>query len=366
MNKEKIFFFIGTTAELIKVFPIMKELERRSKSYQLIASGQNKLDGDIIFRTEIRPVDIQLSDSDINQSVFSLFSWFFLTTVKSLFKLRTYFKGSNRDNTVLIVHGDTISTVMGALLGKFFRLKIIHIEAGLRSYNFFNPFPEEIDRMIVSKLADIHCCPNSWALKNVEKKSGLKVNTFQNTLLDSLNFALSIEKKSDLYNELSSKDFFIFVFHRQENLFNEELLKTIFAKVIEYSENNIQCLLIMHKPTEAALRKANMLEDIRVRTSIKITNRLSYFDFMDVLSMSKFIVTDGGSNQEESYYFGKPCLILRKTTERNEGVGENVVLSHLKMNKIDEFFANYKSYNREKVCLETSPSSLIVNAVLSD
>lgn len=366
MIQKNIFFFIGTTAELIKVFPIMRELDRQGRTYKVIASGQNRLDKEIILKTGVNPVDIQLSNIDISQSVLGLFSWFFSTTLKSLFKLRTVFRQCHKKNSLLVIHGDTISTVMGAFLGTVFRLNIVHIEAGLRSYDFFNPFPEEIDRMLVSSLSDMHCCPNYWAMNNVKNKSGVKVNTIQNTLLDSLNFALSLEDKSNLYKELSRDDFFIFVFHRQENLFDEALLKTVFTKILAYSKMNIKCLLIMHSPTEVALRKTKLLESIQSQPNVRITGRLSYFDFMNVLSISKFIVTDGGSNQEESYYFGKPCLILRKATERNEGLDENASLSGLDMDKVDHFLINYRLYNRDKVELEQSPSNIIINAMLEE
>jgi UDP-N-acetylglucosamine 2-epimerase (non-hydrolysing) len=359
-----IYFFVGTTAELIKVFPIMQELNKQGVAYKIIASGQNKLDVDILEKTGIEPISIQLSDKGINQSVFGLLSWFVTTLVKSLFRLKSFFQKDCK-NSYLLVHGDTISTVMGAVIGKLYRLKVVHIEAGLRSFNYFKPFPEEIDRMIVSKLTDIHCCPNEWSLKNVENKKGLKINTVQNTLLDGLNYALNVNVNSALYDKLKDKDFFIFVYHRQENLFNEERMRHIFKKIVNYSRENMTCLLVLHDPTKEALLKADLLEKIKKEKSIVTSKRFNYFEFMKLLNAAKFIVTDGGSNQEESYYFGKPCLILRNETERNEGLGENAILSKFDDGIIDYFLSSHETYQRGFVEVDVTPSRKIVNALLS-
>lgn len=363
MPNKNIYFFIGTTAELIKLFPIMQEMHKQNLAYKIIASGQNKLDEDIMTRTGINSIDVLLHDQPIKQSAAGLLWWFVKTLIRSSIRLKKEFCTLDKKNSYIIVHGDTVSTVMGAIIGKLYRLKIVHVEAGLRSFNYFKPFPEEIDRMIVSKLTDIHCCPNEWSMHNIKSNEGLKVNTVQNTLLDSLNYALSLDIQSDLYSQLVDRDFFIFVFHRQENLFNESMMRVAFEKIINFSRNNIPCLLILHAPTREALIKYGMLEIIANEPNIITTPRLNYFEFMKILSIAKFIVTDGGSNQEEAYYFGKPCLILRKETERNEGINQNVVLSHLETDTIDDFLINYLHYQRTFTQVDEKPSFKIVSAI---
>lgn len=361
-----IYFFIGTTAELIKVFPIMQILDSKNIKYKIIVSGQNKLDKNILNNIGINNIDIVLFEGKIKQSSLGLLSWFIKTLVKSIFTLKKEFKNIKKCDSYMLVHGDTVSTVMGAVLGKIHGLNIVHIEAGLRSFNYFKPFPEEIDRMIVSKIADIHCCPNEWSMKNIKNKNSIKINTIQNTLYDSLNYALTLNTKSNLYDKLKNERFFVFVFHRQENLFDKELTKSIMKKIVTYSKENIPALMIMHSPTKSTLVKYDMLEMIENTESIITTDRLDYFEFMKVLSISEFIVTDGGSNQEESYYFGKPCLILRKETERNEGLGENVLLSNLDSNIIDNFFDNPLKYKKDFVKLDEKPSEKIVNVLLGE
>jgi len=366
MNNKSIYFFIGTTAELIKVFPIMQQMYKENIQYKIIASGQNRLDQDIMTKTGINPIDIYLYNKPIKQSAIGVLFWFIKTLIKSLLSLKKEFHKLDKTNSYMIVHGDTVSTVMGAMIGRFYGLKVVHVEAGLRSFNYFKPFPEEIDRMIVSKLTDIHCCPNKWSMHNIKSNKGIKISTEQNTLLDSLSFALSLEIKSDLYDRLADQDFFVFVFHRQENLFDEKLLHSIFKKITEYSKHTMKCLLILHAPTKEALMKNNLLSNIEAEETIITTNRLNYFEFMKILSISKFIVTDGGSNQEESYYFGKPCLILRNETERNEGLNENVVLSKLDFDVIDGFLQNYTKYQRDFIQVDEKPSSKIVSTIMKD
>jgi len=366
MINKSIYFFIGTTAELIKIFPIMQEMSKNNIQYKIIASGQNRLDQDIMTKTGINPIDIYLYDKPIKQSAIGLLFWFIKTLIKALLSLKKEFQKLDKKNSYMIVHGDTVSTVMGAIIGKFHGLRIVHVEAGLRSFNYLNPFPEEIDRMIVSRLTDIHCCPNEWSMSNIKSNKGVKINTIQNTLLDSLNYALSLEIRSDLYNELVHKDFFVFVFHRQENLFNESMMRIVFEKIINYSRNNIPCLLILHAPTKEALIKYCMWEVLANEPNIITTPRINYFEFMKILSIAKFIVTDGGSNQEEAYYFGKPCLILRKETERNEGLGENAILSKLDFGVIDNFLQNYSRNQKHFIQVDEKPSAKIVTAILEE
>ena len=181
------YFFIGTTAELIKLFSVLKELKKRKISFKIIASGQNDLhNNELLKYLNINKLDIVLYKGVLKQNLLSLFFWFLKIFFKSIFSLKKEFAQNNKKRSYLIVHGDTISTVMGALIGKIFVYSVAHLEAGLRSYNYLHPFPEEIDRVIISYLANWHFCPNQWAVNNLKKRRGIKINTKQNTLLDSL------------------------------------------------------------------------------------------------------------------------------------------------------------------------------------
>lgn len=357
--KKDIYFFLGTAAELIKVFPIILGLKKYKKKFKLIFTGQNNLENFDLFKSlNLNDITIKISSKSIKQSVFSLFFWFIRTLFISHIKLRYEFKNLRKNESIIIIHGDTISTLIGAIVGKIFKLKVVHIEAGLRSFNFFKPFPEEICRFFVSFLTDVHFCPNEIALNNSTKRRGIKINTYLNTLIDSINLAPHYDN-STISKKIYNRKYYIFVLHRQENLYNYNLLKKLIKIVVGYS-NEFICVFIQHKPTVEALRKARLLSILENMPNLVLTPRLNFFEFITLLKNCEFIVTDGGSNQEESYYLGKPCLILREFTERAEGLDENAVLSKNNQDIIKNFLLQYKNYKKDIVKNANSPSKIIV------
>lgn len=361
MNIKNYYFFIGTEAELIKLLPILVEFEKEKIRYTIIASGQNNiLQSELLKLLKNQRIEYILSKDKIRQTAPGLLFWFFRTLPSAIFKLRKTFRNINRDKTVFVIHGDTISTVMGALIAKYFGIKIAHIEAGLRSFNYFHPFPEEIDRVIASRFASIHFCPNQWAVNNLKNKKGVKINTFQNTLFDSLKLVVKDKTPSKILKEINGEKFFIFIMHRQENLFNDQLVKILINELIQNSKK-IKCVFVLHKSSKLVLEKKGLMNNLRKNSNILLTDRLSYIEFMKVLHKSEYIITDGGSNQEETYYMGKPCLILRKHTERIEGLGENVILSKNNINTIRDFTKNYKKFLRKPVIAKEKPSAIISN-----
>lgn len=358
MSNNKVWILIGTEAELIKMFPVLLRLTSKNIPYKIISSGQNDIDKSQLFTDfGLHRPDIYLSKYEHKHNPTSLLTWFVSTLLRSVFVLRKQVK---RDD-IMMVHGDTVSTVMGALLGRYFGMRIMHIEAGLRSFDLLNPFPEEIDRMIVSRLAHYHFCPNEWSAKHLGKKANV-INTGQNTLYESLDHALSLKHENTL-NISTETDYGIIVMHRQENIYNYEFAKNVITKVIMIAREN-KIVFILHAPTKAALEKFNLYQEISSNPNITLTPRLPYVDLMRVLTRAKFIITDGGSNQEECYYLGIPCLILRKKTERIEGLTSNVLLmGDSKEDIIDSFIKNLSKYRSSRVVLATKPSEIIVKEV---
>ena len=363
MNKNKgVYFFIGTTAELIKVFPVMRELDRSDIEYSIIASGQNPIaSAELWDLTEKTHSTIELSNLPIKQSAIGLLLWFISTLLKSIRPVRKILLQHPVNTRYLIVHGDTVSTLMGAILGRLAGAKILHIEAGLRSFNWLKPFPEEICRVIVSRLTTVSFCPNEWAVQNLKDNNTIKVNTFQNTLLDSMRFVASLKVHSNLQTQLGEK-YFIFIMHRQENLFDPMLLEKMIRLIIKKS-NEMKCLFILHKPTRAALEKFNLIKLVSESQNIITSPRLSYVSFTKILAGCDFIVTDGGSNQEESFYFGKPCCVLRTETERTEGIGHNVLLSKMDFHTIGDFLQKPSGWRKDPLILQESPSSIIAKKI---
>ncbi|MEZ8028415.1 UDP-N-acetylglucosamine 2-epimerase [Enterovibrio norvegicus] len=355
-----IFFFVGTTAELIKLFPIMVEMDQNEISYEIISSGQNDITtSTILTHFGIKKPSLVLSDTNHKKTALGLVSWFAKALFTSVGKVKSIAKAKPGD--VLVVHGDTVSTVLGAFLGKLIGMKICHVEAGLRSYNYFNPFPEELDRVVTSRLAHVHFAPNEWAVNNLKNKKGKIVNTRENTLIDGLRLSKTVELPQDHTPE--GREYFVFVIHRQENLFDTEFVKYIVERCVEESKR-IHCVLVLHELTKIKLIELGMLDALKSNSNVTLIPRLEYVDFMKVLANSRFMVTDGGSNQEEAYYMGIPCLILRTHTERVEGLEENVLLSKKSRATIEAFFDNPYAYQRESKLGSEYPSRTIVDELV--
>jgi UDP-N-acetylglucosamine 2-epimerase (non-hydrolysing) len=262
----------------------------------------------------------------------------------------------------MVIHGDTVSTVMGALLGHKYKMKVAHVEAGLRSFDFLNPFPEEIDRILTSKYARLHFAPSQLAFDNLKKMKGQKFNTQYNTILDSMRYSGTIETNSVVFSELKDEKYFVFVMHRQENLAQKKLVQSVIEQIIDISKS-IKCVMILHEITEIKMKEYMLLDTIKKNDTITTTPRMEYFDFIRLLRKSEFVITDGGSNQEELYYMGKPCLVLRKKTERNEGINKNVFMYNEDIGAMKEFSINYNRYKTNGVDDSVSPSYIIAKVL---
>ena len=366
MSEQEFFFFIGTNAELIKTMPVIRNFLERGMRVRIIATGQNyPLEDELKELAGIEKIDLQLSSRPIPQQPLSLFIWFAETFLKGLFMMRRYVRTlDSRVQRVMIVHGDTISTVMGGVFGRLFGFKVVHLEAGLRSGNLLRPFPEEINRKITSLLADVDFCPNPEAIGTIKKSKAIKVNTGFNTLIDSIQVALKQGRDSMVVSEVVGQGkYFILVVHRQENIYNRRFLGEVVNKLTSL-EPGMKCVVVLHEPTEKALRKCGMLDMLSACEYIITLERQSFVDFIQLMSNCEFLITDGGSNQEEASYLGIPCLVLRSETERPEGLGENALLFGGKLSSIDRFIAEHEQYRRDRIVVERKPSDIIVETLV--
>lgn len=342
----------------------MVEISKRNQVYEIIASGQNDISqSELLQKVGSPKIIFTLNKTLKNKTAIGLVVWFAITIVKGCVAFPKIFKNIDKKKTILIVHGDTISTVMGAMLGKLFCLKVAHIEAGLRSQNFLQPFPEEIDRFIVSFLADIHFCPYPSAIKNLKNRSGKKVDTEYNTNIDSLQLARTILKSNLDLPTNRKKPYFIFILHRQENLLNNRLIKDLIEILIRVV-SQLDCIFITHELTEKRLRQTGLYKKVTTHPNIYIIRRKPYFEFINLLDKSEFIMTDGGGNQQESYYLGKPCLLLREITESEEGIGSNVCISKNDSAIITDFMLNYQHFRFPEIQPNKRPSEIIVNTLM--
>ncbi len=341
--KYKIAFIIGTRAELIKTFPVMLELQKKKIPYYFIHTGQHSL-GDFCEIFGVKKPDAILSEEPKKSSKFNaqkIKAGFW--NIGIVFKIRRELKKIHGLKYV-IYHGDTMTTASAAiassnLMNPGKKYKNVHLEAGLRSEDLMEPFPEEIARKIADNFSDILLTVSERSCKNVKKYEGKKnICIVGNTILDSADIALKIAKKNKT-EPLSKERFALITVHRHENINNKKRLKSIIEILKEIS---IPAFFALHDNTKKKLMKFNLYNELKAINNIKIIEPLDYLNFIYQMSQCSLVICDGGSMQEESLIFKKPCIILRKATERQEGLETNFqFLSNLEIEKTKDKIKEY-------------------------
>lgn len=359
---KRIYFFIGTNAEYIKLAPVIKELKKRKVKFKIITSGQNMIRFKDLanFTGEITPY-INFKGKKNKSSPFHFFFWSVTTFFRCLITLRKEFKNCNKKNTYFIIHGDTVTSTMGALIGFIYRLNIVHVEAGYRSFNFLEPFPEEICRTINNHLADLLFSPTDWAKDNLKGKKGIKISTKYNTIMEILLWAAYRKKKKE--STLKEKNYYLLILHRQEHvIFKKEWTKKIMDFVIKNADKNLTCLVLNHPLTTNIINSLHLGQRAK---NIKTIPQLPYPDFISLLKNAEFIASDGASFQQETYYMGKPLLILRDFTEQTEGLNHNAKMYENNEKLMKNFLKNYKKLQRPPISYKTPPSKIVVDYLLT-
>lgn len=333
--------------------PVLLALKNRKIPTELILTGQHKETMQQLadnFGLTDNPKYLY-TGPEIS-GIFAMLRWF--TKLLSSVATRSPF---DKNSQMILVHGDTLSTLLGAVAGKRHHIPVAHIESGLRSYNIFHPFPEELTRIAVFNLCDIAYCPGEWAYSNMKKYCITKVNTKANTLIDALQIALKNAKDKPTLNP--DTRYCVCSIHRFENIFFDKRLDFIVDQVIATSEK-IKILFVLHPATRKQLIKHNLLTKLESR-NIELLPRMGYIDFISLIRNATFVITDGGGNQEELYYLNIPTILMRKTTERKEGIGENVTIADYNSEKIDLAITNALSTKKQRKITtpQTSPSELI-------
>jgi UDP-N-acetylglucosamine 2-epimerase (non-hydrolysing) len=361
-----IAFFVGTAAELVKVAPVIREVKRKRGQFIVVSSGQNDLRGSELWRlAEVPGPDVILSTRPIPPRATGLASFMARTTASGVGELRRALLGQRRKATKAVVHGDTVSTLMGASMFAALGVPVHHVEAGLRSFDLREPFPEEICRVLVSRIASVAYCPNEWAAGHLRRRGLRKVLTEGNTLYDALALAEAGDAGDISLPDGLRAPYFVLVVHRQENLLGVSFLRSVVEKV-RAAKGRPTCVFVMHALTRAALERAGLMGELERDPSFFLLPRQPYVRFASILAQAEYLVTDGGSNQEEAYYLGKPCLLMRRKTERIEGLGQNVLLAPHPLREIDAFLRDPGRWARPRVRLAASPSVIIADDLLSE
>lgn len=356
-----IHFIIGTRAQLFKMTPVMLECEKRGLEWRWVYAAQHRDTFEQTLRFFGLPkADYTVVDWDTEAKTISkMIVWTWRMTM-ALVHSKKILAGKTGKNHIVLTHGDTTTTVFGALMGKLTRTKVMHVESGLRSFNLLNPFPEEINRLITFRLSDYYACPGDWAVENVKKFRGVKINTRENTQMDVLEYGLKNIEKATI--KLPKEKYVVLSTHRFENLYNKDR----FRKIIEAAEmvaKKYKVIIPQHPVTDGQITKQGYRKRLESNPNIILMPRLEYENYLSAIVHSEFVMTDGGGNQEELYHLGKPTMLLRDKTERKEGLGKTAVITKLDPKKIEDFVKNYKKYQHPPVKQSFSPSKIIVDAV---
>jgi UDP-N-acetylglucosamine 2-epimerase (non-hydrolysing) len=317
-KKQKILFVFGTRPEAIKVAPLIKEFQKNPEKFDIcvVSTGQHKEMLDQVVNFFQINIDYDLALMTKNQSLNAL-SARILTSLKDIL--------DEEDPSYVFVHGDTTTTAFASIAAFYNQIKICHIEAGLRTFNKYSPFPEEINRTITGKLADIHFAPTQKARQNLiaegVPKSSIEVTG--NTVVDALLNGVELSKNfnDEQINHLKktivkNKKIILVTGHRRENF--GKGFKNICKALIKISENKgVQIIYPVHLNPNVKNIVHEMLIGI---PNIHLIEPLNYPAFTWLMNKSYIILTDSGGVQEEAPSLGVPVLVMRNNTERPEGV----------------------------------------------
>jgi len=363
----KLWFTMGTAAELIKMFPVIQEAQNAKIPWYLWSTGQGstnfwmQYDDLQLPRSQAFCLDEKARDLETSIQAIKWLTRNILRSKKSLQREITSKIGTSpQANDIVVVHGDTFSTFLGSVYAKRLGLKLAHVEAGMRSGDIFNPFPEEINRRLVSRWTDFHFAPDIEAANHLteEKHQGKIVVTGGNSVYDALISTLKLARPTDL----PKGDYVVANLHRFENLQSKDRWNKMIDALIQ-AQKYAPVYFVMHPPTEARLALDSEAQKKLKNAGVHLLGRQSYTRFVHLLAGAKFVLTDGGSNQTECAYLGLPCLILRDKTELGDGLGLNCILSRFDQKVIENFLANTDQFKKPQLLLPDSPSKKIIQEI---
>lgn len=350
---------VGTKAQFIKTAPILIELDRRGLDYRLVYTGQHSetfTDLESAFSTRGAD-DVLVPDFEADSGRR------FLTWSRRFWAAagRRILDGAWRGARMSLVHGDTASTLFGAVASRMAGVPVAHVEAGLRSPRMLEPFPEELVRRGVSKITNVHFAPDDLAIRNLAGAGGRVVHTHGNTLRDALQLALSLN--GGLTASGGGGGYGVVSLHRNENLSNRGTFDAIMASLMDASIH-LPLRFVLHPVTRKRIESSQWRDKLAGNPRIEQMPRMAYPEFVRLLMGARLLMTDGGSNQEEAAMLGLPTLLLRRATERQDGLDDCIELSRLEPQAVERFVRVHCDGTWTPAFAEAgSPSACIVDVL---
>ena len=313
MKKIKVMVVFGTRPEAIKMAPLVLELQKQSETIETITvvTAQHRQMLDQVLETfRIQP-DYDLDIMGKNQSLLDI-------TAKILEKFDPVVKEVQPD--MILVHGDTTTTFAASLVAFYNQVRIGHVEAGLRTFDKYSPFPEEMNRQMTDNLADLYFAPTSESKANLLMEHHPESSIFitGNTAIDALRLTVQENYHHQVLDQLDpQKKLVLVTMHRREN--QGQPMRAVFAALREMVDAHPELEVVYPVHLSPAVQEAAK-EILGDHDRIHLIAPLDVFDFHNLASRSYFIMSDSGGVQEEAPSLGKPVLVLRDTTERPEGV----------------------------------------------
>lgn len=308
---KKIMLVFGTRPEAIKMCPLVKELKTRENVETIVCvTGQHReMLQQVLECFEVVP-DYNLDIMQDKQTLFDI-------TTNIISKIKPVLEEVKPD--IILVHGDTTTTFVTALCAFYMQIPVGHVEAGLRTYNLYSPYPEEFNRQATSIIAKYNFAPTEMARSNLiqEGKEEDTIYVTGNTAIDALKTTVNDKYTNSLLDWVGNDRLVVLTAHRRENLGKPlENMFTAIKKIVE-EKKDIKVIYPVHKnPIVQEIAKRILGNNER----IKLIEPLEVIDFHNLLARSYLILTDSGGIQEEAPSLGKPVLVMRDTTERPEGI----------------------------------------------
>lgn len=319
MSTKKIITIFGTRPEAIKMAPLVKELERREEieSKVCVTAQHREMLDQVLELFDIKP-DFDLNIMKTKQTLTGI-------TSRVLEGLEEVFKEEKPD--MILVHGDTTTTFAGSLAAFYQQIKVGHVEAGLRTFNKYFPFPEEMNRKLTGSLADLHFAPTKGSKENLLREgiNASDIYVTGNTVIDAMKHTVEddyIFENEELNNIDFSKKVIMITAHRREN-WGEGIQNICIAlnKIVEQNED-VELVYLVHLNPVV---KDVVYERLGGKERIHLLSPLDTKETHNLMNKSFMVMTDSGGLQEEAPHLAKPVLVLRDVTERPEAVEAGTV-----------------------------------------